>query len=315
MTEMTAAPETLQPRYIQANGLEFAYLEARPVGEAGLSAPLVLCLHGFPDTAWSFADLLGRLAAEGYRAVALFMRGYAPSALPPDGNYSATELGRDVIALLEHFGVDKGYVVGHDWGAIAAYAAAGMRPDRIGSIVVAGLPHPRRMLLRPSRAQLKASNYMFGFQLPGTPERRMVRDDFAWLRELVNTWSPDWEVPDNYWTRITAALSEPPRRKAALAYYRRLPGAAFRGETWRYLMGTVRVPTRALCGERDGCMLPSSFEGQAHLFSAGYDLVELPGVGHFMHLEAPEAFAEQVLTGLRSASDGTGGEETNSTQG
>ncbi|MBV8063368.1 MAG: alpha/beta fold hydrolase, partial [Nevskia sp.] len=155
---MTAADQ--QPRYIRANGMEFAYLEQ---GEG----PLVLCLHGFPDTAWSMAGLLRRLAAAGFRGVAPFMRGYAPGGIPDDRDYSVLALGRDVIALTEHFGAQQALVIGHDWGAAAAYAAAAQRPDRIRRIVTAGVPHLRRFLLRPSRAQLRASHYMFKFQLPG----------------------------------------------------------------------------------------------------------------------------------------------------
>lgn len=287
----------LEPRFIHANGLEIAYLEARPADPA---APLVLCLHGFPDTAWSFADLLQRLAEAGYRAVAPFMRGYAPSALAPDGDYSIVALGRDVIALLEHFGADQGYVVGHDWGAAAAYAAAALRPDRVAGITVAGVPHLRRFFLRPSRDQLRASHYMFGFQVPHTPERRMARDDFAWLRDLVRSWSPGWEIPADYWMRLTQAFAELPRRQAALAYYRRIPRSLFSRDLWRYLLQPVRVPALCVAGAEDHCMLPQSFADQEHLFGAGYRLEKLPGVGHFMHLEAPDAFAAVVTQALRA---------------
>src|SRR5438552_449984 len=82
-----------QPRYCRATGMDFAYLEADTTAGKG---PLVLCLHGFPDTAWSMADLVRRLAAAGFRAVAPFMRGYPPGAIPDDRDYSALALGRDV---------------------------------------------------------------------------------------------------------------------------------------------------------------------------------------------------------------------------
>lgn len=297
----SAPLEPLEPRYIEANGLRFAYLEAHPIKRVGESAPFVLCLHGFPDTAWSFSDLLRRLSAAGCHAVALFMRGYAPSALAPDGDYSVAELGRDVIALFEHFGIDKGYVVGHDWGAAAAYAAAGARPDRVAGIVTAGVPHLRRFFLRPSRAQLGASGYMMGFQVPVTPERRIARKDFAWLRDLVQSWSPNWDISDFYWEHLVQALAEPGRRHAALGYYRDLRRVLFRRDTWRYLMRPIQVPARVLRAADDHCILPASFDGQSHLFGAGYTLVTLPDAGHFMHLEQPQAFATEVLAGLADA--------------
>lgn len=288
---------SLQPLFIRANGLEFAYLEAKPPQTA--DAPLVLCLHGFPDTAWSFRHLLGELADAGYRAVAVFMRGYAPTALADDGDYSGLALGRDVLALIEHFGADKAYVVGHDWGAVAAYAAAAMRPDRIRRIVTAGVPHVRRFLLRPSRAQLRASHYMFKFQARGSSEKMVSRDDFAWLRDLVRSWSKDWEPGQDYWTQVTGVFSERSRLRAALKYYRAIPGLLFRRDGWNYILKPIQVPARVICGMDDGCMLPSTFDDQAHLFGGGYELVQMDGTGHFMHLQAPEAFARHVLEGLK----------------
>ncbi|HEX7381797.1 MAG TPA: alpha/beta hydrolase [Nevskiaceae bacterium] len=294
---------SLQPQYIEANGIEFAYLEVRPQPARG-SAPLVLCLHGFPDTAWSFVPLLERLAAAGYRGVSLFMRGYQPTAFAPDGRYSIEDLGRDVIALFEHFGAGRAHIVGHDWGALAAYAAAALRPDRVASIITAGMPHPRPLLLRPSRAQWHAMRRYVALQLPGTLARRMTRDDYGWLRDLVREWSPGWDSPQAYWTRIAEAFEDIRRRRAALAYYRQLPRSVFRRGTWRLLMRPVQVPARAICGERDGCMLVSSFERQAHLFGRGYRLVRLPDVGHFMHLEASDKFADEVIAALGDAGRG-----------
>lgn len=288
---------SLQPLFIRANGLEFAYLEAVPV--QATDAPLVLCLHGFPDTAWSFRPLLGQLANAGYRAVAVFMRGYAPTALADDRDYSGLALGRDVLALIEHFGVDQAYVVGHDWGAVAAYAAAAMRPDRVRRIVTAGVPHVRRFLLRPSRAQLKASHYMFKFQMRGSAEKMVSRDDFAWLRDLVRSWSKDWEPDADYWTQIKAVFSERARLRAALSYYRAIPGLLFRRDGWNYILKPIQVPARVICGTEDGSLLASSFEDQAHLFARDYDLVRMEGIGHFMHLQAPDAFARLVLEGLK----------------
>lgn len=284
----------LVPRYIQANGMEFAYLEALPASGAE-SAPLVLVLHGFPDTAWSFVDLLGRLAAAGYRAVAPSMRGYAPSELPESGDYSIATLGQDVLALIEHFGVDRAFVVGHDWGAVAAYAAAALRPDRVRAIVTAAVPHLRRFLLRPSRAQIAASHYVFKFQLPIWPERKIREDDFAWLVDLARSWSPGWIPGDDYLVPLKANFAEPERLKAALAYYRALPGMLFTRVAWQFLLQPIAVPARVIHGANDGCILADSFSECEHLFSAGHESVCLADVGHFMNLEAPERFAEAVL--------------------
>lgn len=294
-TEIDSAPPAgFSPRYIQANGMEFAYLEALPAVDAD-RAPLVLVLHGFPDTAWSFTDLLGRLAAAGYRAVAPSMRGYAPSEVPADGDYSISTLGQDVLALIEHFGVDRAYVVGHDWGAIAAYAAAALRPDRVRAIVTAAVPHLRRFLLRPSRPQIAASHYIFKFQMPFWPERKLREDDFAWIVDLARSWSPGWIPGDDYLVPLKANFAEPERLKAAIGYYRALPKMLITRVAWQFLLAPIAVPTRVIHGANDGCVLARSFSDSEHLFSAGYELVQMDDVGHFMNLEAPERFADAVL--------------------
>ncbi|MDH4458935.1 MAG: alpha/beta hydrolase [Nevskia sp.] len=289
---------TPTPRYIRANGIEFAYLEALPAVDPA-NAPLVLVLHGFPDTAWSFVDLLNRLAAAGYRAVAPSMRGYAPSEVPDDGDYSVPTLGQDVLALIEHFGADRAFVVGHDWGAVATLAAAALRPDRIRAIVTAAVPHLRRFLLRPSRAQLAASHYIFKFQLPIWPERKIREDDFAWLVDLARSWSPGWIPGDDYLVPLKANFAEPERLKAAIEYYRALPRVLFSRVAWQFLLQPIAVPARVIHGANDGCILAQTFTDSEHLYSAGYELVQLADVGHFMNLEAPERFADAVLDFLK----------------
>ncbi|HKY91713.1 MAG TPA: alpha/beta fold hydrolase, partial [Nevskiaceae bacterium] len=121
---------------IRANGVDFAYLEE------GEGTP-VLLLHGFPDTFNTWRPVMKRLAQAGFRAIAPAMRGYAPTGPAADGDYAVPTLARDVIALLEHFGIQKGHVVGHDWGSVATQFAANLRPDRFEKIVIAAVPHLR----------------------------------------------------------------------------------------------------------------------------------------------------------------------------
>jgi pimeloyl-ACP methyl ester carboxylesterase len=297
MTESTAASAAREPRYIQANGLEFAYFEGSPAAPA--NAPLVIVLHGFPDTAWSFIPLIDRLNEAGYRAIAPFLRGYAPTEIPEDGDYSLPTLGQDVLALIEHFGADKATIVGHDWGAVLAYAAAALRPDRVKAIVTAAVPHLRRFFLRPSGAQLGASHYIFKFQLPLWPESRLPKNDFEWLVDLVRSWSPGWIPTEDYLRPLKAGFADPARLRAAIGYYRAIPGLFFKRVTWQFLLQPIQVPARVIRAEHDGCILPSSFSDSDHLFGAGYELVTMNGVGHFMNLEAPEAFAGHVLDFLK----------------
>src|SRR5688572_29425956 len=91
----------LQNGTIRANGVEFAYLADGPD-----DGPLAMCLHGFPDTAHTYRHLLPRLAGAGFRAVAPWMRGYAPTGIPPDGHYQGGALANDANALHDALGGD-----------------------------------------------------------------------------------------------------------------------------------------------------------------------------------------------------------------
>lgn len=109
---------------VEANGITFHYFT---MGDG----PLVLCMHGFPDHAYTYSDLLPALAAAGFRGVAPFMRGYAPTSAAPDGRYQSVLLCQDVVALIDALGADRAFLVGHDWGAQAVYGAAVLAPQRI----------------------------------------------------------------------------------------------------------------------------------------------------------------------------------------
>ncbi|MGH8505724.1 MAG: alpha/beta fold hydrolase [Stenotrophobium sp.] len=278
----------LFPRWLAANGQQFACLELG-------SGPLVLCLHGFPDTAWSFAPLLRALADAGYRAVAPFMRGYAPSGIPADGDYRTTTLARDAIALIDALGAERAFIVGHDWGAATAYVAATLRPEKVRGIVTAAVPHLRRFLLRPTPMQLYRSRYMGFFQMRGVSERRVAADDFRWLRTLIRRWSPDWKFTEDDFAPLKAGFSDPQRLTAALSYYRALPATLASRDGLRLLSRKLPVPARVVRGIDDGCIGAGMFERQASCFAAGYELISMKGAGHFMHCEKPEIFAALVL--------------------
>ncbi len=121
-------------RFVEANGLKFAYLEEG-------SGPLVLMLHGFPDTAHTWDDLRPRIAAKGYRAVSPFTRGYHPTAIP-DRDADQETLARDALALIEALGASEAVIIGHDFGAAAAYGAAALGPDRVKKLFAARHPPP-----------------------------------------------------------------------------------------------------------------------------------------------------------------------------
>lgn len=295
----TADPYAAPPIVLEANGLRFSAWEAG-------GGPLVLCLHGFPDHARSFRRQLPVLAAAGYRAVAPMLRGYEPSSQPKDADYHAVRLAEDAVGWLDALGAKRAHLVGHDWGAVAGYLAAALAPERFLSLTTLSVPHPGRFLReaalrRPS--QLLNSWYILFFQLRGVADRRLARDDFAFVEKLWRDWSPGWAWPPDEMAALKQTLRQPGVARAVLGYYRAIAdffSAAGRA-TQRLQMAKIRVPTLALTGERDGCMDTRLHDDlmRAADFPAGVEVARVAGAGHFLHQEAPEAVNERLLAWLR----------------
>ena len=284
---------------VEGRGLTFHTLE-EGVG------PLALCLHGFPDTAHSFSALLSALAARGYRAVAPFMRGYAPTSPAPDGCYHGAALGLDAVALIEALGHDDAVVIGHDWGALAAYAAALAAPERVRRIVTLALPYGPQFLtaLGTDYDQQRRSWYMFFFQTPFA-DGAVAHDDFAFIERLWRDWSPGWTLRPDQNAAVKECFRKPGVVEAALAYYRAAfglppedPGLA--DIQARLMMAPIDVPGLYLHGISDGCVGTGLVEGMAGFFPRGLQVKLVEGAGHFLHLERPDLVHPAIVEFLVS---------------
>jgi pimeloyl-ACP methyl ester carboxylesterase len=176
---------------VTANGIEFGVLE---VG----SGPLALCLHGFPDSAHSWRHLLPELARAGFRAVAPFMRGYAPTSLAVDGCYQLGALVADAVALHDALGGDEQAVlIGNDWGAETGYGAAALAPERWRKLVTIAVP-PAALDARifSDYQQLRRFFYVF-FMKTARAEAVIAADDMAFLDRLWEDWSPGYDATED----------------------------------------------------------------------------------------------------------------------
>jgi pimeloyl-ACP methyl ester carboxylesterase len=259
-------------------------------------APLALCLHGFPDHPPSFEPLLSALGASGYRAVAPWLRGYAPSTV--EGPYDVDRLVEDAAALAEALSPGRRvYLIGHDWGAVIAYAMAARLPERLAAVVTMAVPHPGAFFAGIPRhpAQLRRSFYMFFFQLPFLAEIGVCHDDFALIDRLWRDWSPSLTPDPDAMRALKGCLAK--SMPAPIAYYRAAlrPSPREIRRTAAAARERIRVPLLSLAGGDDGCIAPEIGEGEARFFDGPYRREVLPGVGHFMVNEAPEAVAERVL--------------------
>lgn len=280
----SATPEQLT---VTANGVEFACLSQG-------SGPLALCLHGFPDSAGSWRHLMPALAEAGYRAVAPWMRGYAPTAVPADGAYQTGALATDANALHEALGGDGDAVIaGHDWGAFATYGAAAAQPERWRRVVAMAVP-PAAALMGGmlSPAQVKRSWYIWFFQMAGLPEMVVPTDDFAFIADLWADWSPGYDATVDV-AAVTAALRDPANLAAAIGYYRAMFDPATHQAAYADAQAATQLPTPQptlyVHGANDGCLGVEMVASVAAALPADGSRVEIvDGAGHFVHLERPE---------------------------
>jgi pimeloyl-ACP methyl ester carboxylesterase len=268
---------------ISANGLRFAYLEEG-------RGPLVLLLHGFPDTPHTWDRARPALAAAGFRVVAPFLRGYAPTAIPEDGKYDIETLGRDVLALIAALGEEKAILVGHDWGTAAATAAALLEPARVSFLVTVGVPHPASIRVTPR--MVWGARHFVAFQLPGA-ENRLRAGDFAQVDQLVRRWSPAWDCSPDETAAVKRCFRNPGVVEAALGYYR-----AVSLSPPPFLREPIAVPSAVFSGGHDAVLRLSDYQRARRWYRAPHEIIHMPG-GHFLHREHPERFNAELLRVLR----------------
>jgi len=285
-------------RDIPANGSRFH------VADMG-SGPLVLLLHGFPTFWWTWRHALPVLAGAGYRAVAMDLRGYAGSDHPPRG-YDPFTLSADVTGVIRSLGERHAVVVGHGWGGYLAWTTAVLHPEAIRGIAPMSMPHPRRLrdaVLGDAR-QRRAWAYVFGFQVPTSPERDLLEDGAAGVGRLLREWSatPDW--PDRT-TEATyrAGMLLLNTAHCALEYHRWALRSIPRPDGIRFarrMRTPIWSPVLHVQGALDPTVLPSSAKGSEAYVEGPYRWLEIAGSGHFPHEEAPEEFHARLLDWLGS---------------
>lgn len=285
-------------RRISANGIDFVAIEAG-------DGPLVLLLHGFPDHHLSWAQMVETLAAQGFHAVAPAMRGFAPTGSGPDGCYQSWATGADAIALIDALGYEDAMVIGHDWGAAAAYAAARQAPERISKLVTLSVPFGPQLgaAFITNGDQQRRSWYMFYFQMPFA-EAAIEFDDYAFIDRLWAEWSPGYVAPAQDRAALKQMFAVDGVLKSTLAYYRQTFSAVPDHPDWvdrqSQIAGLIAAPTLYLHGANDGCIGVEVSDGMESYFSAGLHKVVVPDSGHFLHLEQPDVVANHILTFIRS---------------
>jgi pimeloyl-ACP methyl ester carboxylesterase len=313
-------------RFVESNGIRLR------IAEMG-TGPLVLLVHGWPESWYSWRYQLPALAAAGYRAVAPDMRGYGKSDKPPAvTDYDIHHLTADLTGLVEALGEKSAILIGHDWGAIVTWHAMLLHPQRFTALVAMSVPYRGRGTASVTESLRRALgdnfNYILYFQEPGVAEREFDADPRAILSRLYL--SPDSPRADPQITdpkraaggwigRLGAPKGLPAwLTQADLDYYvSEFTAAGFRGginyyrnfqrnwETTPQLSGAaITAPVLFIAGDKDvvvrGATVPALTASMKNAVPGLREVRLLADTGHWLQQERPAQTNEAILQFLKS---------------
>jgi pimeloyl-ACP methyl ester carboxylesterase len=255
----------------------------------------VLLLHGFPETSLSWAAVTPRLTEAGLRTYAPDQLGYSPGARPAEvGAYALPNLAQVTADLMTAMAVPRADVVGHDWGANAAWALAAWHPDRVRSLTAVSVPHPTAYTAawRGDPEQQERSAYIRLFWQEGKAEEVLLADGARRLRRMLGARS-ETGIPAEAVDEYVAVLSAPGALTAALNWYRAMSSST--------TVDPVGVPTTYVWSDDDVAIGRVAAEACAAHVTGDYRFVELPGVTHWIPEQAPDQLAAAILDRVASS--------------
>lgn len=309
--------EKIEHTTVKTNGIS---MHVASIG----SGPVVLFLHGFPELWYSWRHQLLSLSSLGYRAIAPDLRGYGDTDAPPSADaYSALHIVGDIIGLLDGLGIDRVFLVGHDWGAAMAWYFCLLRPDRVKALVnmsVVFRPrNPRRKPVESLRALMGDNYYICRFQKPGEAEEEFTRAGTARIiktflttrdprplcvpKEIgfggspnISTTLPSWLSEED--VSYYASKFDQKGFTGGLNYYRALDLTWELTAPWTGVQ--IKVPVKFIVGDLDITYNTPGVKEYIH--GGGFkrdvpylqELVVMEGVAHFLNQERPEEISKHI---------------------
>ncbi|CAL8475965.1 alpha/beta fold hydrolase [Caballeronia sp. S22] len=291
-------------RHARTPTLDIAYADSGPA-----DGPIVLLIHGWPDAARAWNAVAARLNEAGYRSIVPELRGAGGTRFLRDDTVrdgSGVALANDAVDLADALGIAQFDVVGHDWGARAAYTISALFPDRVRRMAALALAYqPRGVFELPDFSQARRFWYQWFMSLDGGPDA-VAADPKGFARIQWETWSPSGWFDEAEFAATARAFENPDWVPITLNAYRRRwrgdqPSDPALAELYARLATIERigVPALMIQGGADSCDEPASSEGQDKYFPAGYRRVVIDGAGHFPLREAPDAVADAVIAHLK----------------
>ncbi len=267
--------------------------------------PAMLLLHGWPDDVRAWDGVAPALAAAGHRVIGPHLRGFGltrflESSTPRTGQ--PTALAQDAVDLLGALGIKKAVVAGHDWGAGAAYVLAALFPERVERLVAMSSPYMVKVTPGSELDYAQQRFYWYQWFLGSERGREALQDNRReFCRFLWRTWSPTWKFTEAEFDATAPSWDNPDFVDVVLHFYRVRWGNAPKDPHYARLDAKlekspeITVPTFMLHGGAEECSLPASTANQAKLFPGGYHRQVLPGIGHFIPHEDPQAVLDVLL--------------------
>lgn len=259
-------------RRVARDGLTLA------VQDEGEGQP-VLLIHGFPDSSHLWRHQVPALLEAGMRVVVPDLRGFGESDKPEAvEGYATAHSVADMVAVLETLGEERSHVIGHDWGAVVAWALAAFAPDRVDRLVTMSVGHPNALRQR-SMEQREKAWYQLLFQFAGVAEELLRRDDWRLFREFLRG---DGDVE-----RYLADLSRPGALTAGLNWYRANLAPHLELEP-RAPLPSVTAHTLGLWSDGDNYLTEDGMLRSAECVSGTWRYQRVEGASHWMQLDEPE---------------------------
>ena len=289
---------SVERRFVKANRMTFE------VFQAGEGERLALCLHGFPEHAYSWRHQVPLLEAMGYRVWAPNLRGYGNSSRPLRvKDYAIEHLMDDVAALIDASGCRETVLIGHDWGAVIAWLFAIRKQRPLERLVIMNVPHPALMeaAVRSNREQMARSWYVLFFQIPALPELLMKLRGLDNIGEMFRRSSEHAEVFTDEDVKVFAEnVSHPGALTAMINYYRAVVrgGGAKRQRALGYPV--IEVPTLVIWGEEDIALTKATTVGTEE-YVRELTLRYVPGASHWVQQDVPQTVNEILEAYLTDA--------------
>ncbi|XP_063727687.1 epoxide hydrolase 3-like [Symsagittifera roscoffensis] len=267
------------------------------VSKGNPNGEVILFLHGFPECWYSWKHQIDFFSEEGYRVVAMSLRGYAESGKPKGKeNYEISKLVHDVQELIEFLNVNQVILVAHDWGGIIAFALTAAHPHLIKKLVILNAPHSEIFLKLQveNLRQFWSSWYIYFFQFPFLPEIAVKMGDFAFLELCFAPLLKSGKMSKSELDLFKYYASQEGSLTGMINYYRNLTSKKAKTELKRFSK-KIEVPTLVIWGEKDMGLVVENLKG-LNKFVDDLQVTRLPGISHWVQQDDPETVNREIFS-------------------